>query len=120
MNRAITLAVEHDDVSFPDTRLPQRAAESLDLLEELPIRVSLLCVGDGAIEVDGHLIAIATQDMPIHAVVARGDFAVREPGPAVMRSAAGERLVHPLQSVAGLLVPMEMLGLVGPKLFRAL
>lgn len=110
------LTVKHDHIAFTHAIFPQGTSKDLDLVKQLTVRELLFGLGDGAIKVNGNLIAMASLDMAVDAVVARGDLAVRKPLPAVVFNTALELLGRQLQDGAGLLVPVEMLGLVGPEL----
>lgn len=68
--RAVKLTVEHDNIALLDALLAQGTSECLNLLQDLPVGMPLLRLGDGAVVVDGDLITTAGQDVPVDAVVA--------------------------------------------------
>lgn len=115
------LTIEHDNVALPDSLLPQGAGQHLNMVKQLLVRVPLLDPCDGAVVVDGDLLTPAGEDVPVDAVVARRDLAVREPLPCVVGDAAArEGLARPAERGGGLRVPVQVLGLVCPELVRVL
>jgi hypothetical protein len=114
------LTVKHDYIAFAHAIFPQSSGKNLHLVQQLTVCKFLLGLSDRAIKIDGNLVTMASLDMPVNAVIARGDLAVRKPLPAIVLDAALELLGRELQDRAGLLVPEEMLGLVGPELLGIL
>jgi hypothetical protein len=110
--------VEENDITLLDTLFPQSAGECRDLVEELCVRELLPGARDGAIKVDGNMITVAGKYMAVNAVVAGGDLAIREPDPAVVLRPAGGVSLGVFENGRGLLVPVQMLCLVSPKLLR--
>jgi len=109
--------IHQHHIPLPHPLLPQHPSQHLDFLEQLLVRISLFAARDGRVPDDSGSIAIAALDMSVDAVVGGGNLAVREPGGAGVRHAVGELAGRGAESARGLLVPVELGGLVGPEGF---
>lgn len=85
--------VDQHDVALADVAfVAEDGSEGLDLGEERGVGGGLFCRGgDGAVVEDGWGGAVACQDVPVEAVVAGGDEAVREPLPVLVGDGKGGR-----------------------------
>lgn len=109
------LTVDQHDVALLDALLAQDAGKGLDLIEELLVGDGLLGLGHGAVVEDGRGVAVAGVHVAVDAVVAGGQLARREPLPVVVRLAVLELLACAREHGRGLLVPVEVLGLMAPE-----
>ena len=114
----LVLTVDEDHIPLFDALLAEDAGEGLDLVEELLVRDPLLGFGDGAVVQDGGQVAVAGVDMAVDAVVAGRYLAIWEPLPVVVGLTAPQRLRPPREDRGRLLMPVQVLGLVGPETLR--
>lgn len=112
------LTVEHYHIALLYALLSQSTSKSFNGIKKLLVCILFLGLGHRTIIVDGNRIAITSLNMPIHAVVARRDLTTRKPLPVWMLGAVLERLGRCLERSVRLLVPVQLLGLLGPKRLR--
>jgi hypothetical protein len=111
------LTVKHYHVALLDTVGSEGAREHLDLVEQLHVCVLLLDTRDGAVVYYGNGVSIASEDVPVNAVIARRYFAIGEPSPRLEVALVLYRLRGPLQCRGWLLVPDQPFGLARPEFF---
>lgn len=114
----VRLTVHQHDIPLLDALLAQHAGKRLDLVQQLLVGDGLLGARHGAVVEDGRAVAEAGVHVAVDAVVAGGQLAAREPLPVVVRPAALQLLARAREHGRGLLVPVELLGLVAPEGLR--
>lgn len=103
-------------IAFANALGAQHRRQGLDVVQQLGVADALFCARHGAVVQDRGLAAVSRLHVAVDAVVARRDLAVREPLPVVVGLVRlGEGLGVPAQHGGGLLVPVEVGGLLGPE-----
>lgn len=84
------------------------------------VGVLVFGVGNRTVIVDGYLVAMAIKNMAVDAVEACRDLAIREPLPVVVSDAARQLPLAAAKDCRRVFVPVQMLCLVCPEVFRVL
>jgi hypothetical protein len=82
--------VNQNHVTFSHAILPQYSGQSLNLVKEVDVTVFLPFARNRALPYDCRGISVACVYVPVDTVVARRDFAAREPGPGTVASSVLE------------------------------
>lgn len=94
----------------------EHGGKDLDVVEELAVGDGLFGFCDGAVVVDGDLVAVALGYVTVDAVVAGVELAVWEPRPVRMGyGAVGKGFGVFFEDCSGWFVPVQKGGLVSPK-----